>query len=106
VTGSLGEPAQTSLVDFAQQPAGGVQPVRGGGSFNEATTLGGGGRYGETIYYGEQLFYRVKLDWGQGLAYRVTFAGRPDGATTNIRTGLFSPVRASTAGTTSSPASA
>ncbi|GAA1527638.1 vWA domain-containing protein [Kribbella lupini] len=94
VTGSLGEPAQTSLVDFAQPPAGGVRAVRGGGSFNEATTLGGPGRYGETIYYGEQLFYRVKLDWGQGLAYRVTFGGRPDGATANIRTGLFSPVRA------------
>ncbi len=28
------------------------------------------------------------------MAYRVTFAGRPDGATANIRTGLFSPVRA------------
>ncbi|ADB30702.1 von Willebrand factor type A [Kribbella flavida DSM 17836] len=94
VTGSMGEPAQTSLVGFAQQPAGGVRAVRGGGSFNEATTLAGPGRYGETIYYGEELFYRVKLDWGQGLAYRITFAGRPDGATTNIRTALFSPVRA------------
>lgn len=94
VSGSRGEQAQTSLVTFAQPPAGAVRPVRGGGSFNEATTLDGSGRYGETIYYGEELFYRVKLDWGQGLAYRVTFAGRPDGATTNIRTGLFSPVRA------------
>ncbi|TWD80865.1 Ca-activated chloride channel family protein [Kribbella amoyensis] len=93
VTGSQGEPAQTSLVEFAQPPAGAVRGVRGGGSFNEATTLSGPGRYGETIYYGEELFYRVKLDWGQGLAYRVTFAGRPDGATTNIRTGLFSPIR-------------
>ncbi|MDX6263314.1 MAG: Ca-activated chloride channel [Kribbellaceae bacterium] len=93
VTGSLGEPAQTSLVEFAQEPAGAVRPVRGGGSFNEATTLAGSGRYGETIYNGEELFYRVKLDWGQGLAYRVTFGAVPDAATTNIRTGLFSPVR-------------
>jgi Ca-activated chloride channel family protein len=93
VTGSLGEPAQTGLVDFAQQPSGAVQPVRGGGSFNEATTLPGAGRYGETIYNGEELFYRVNLDWGQGLAYRVTYGGRPGAATTNIRTGLFSPVR-------------
>lgn len=94
VTGSMGEPAQTRRVDFAQPPAGAVQAVRGGGSFNEATTLTGSGRFGETIYYGEELFYRVKLDWGQGLAYRVTFAARPDAETTNIRTALFSPVRA------------
>lgn len=94
VVGALGEPAQTSLVDFAQPPAGGVRAVRGGGSFNEATTLSGSGRFGETIYYGEELFYRVKLDWGQGLAYRVTYGGRADGETANIRTGLFTPVRA------------
>jgi Ca-activated chloride channel family protein len=93
VTGSPGEPAQTGLVEFAREPGGAVRPVRGGGSFNEATTLAGAGRYGETIYNGEELFYRVKLDWGQGLAYRVTFGAVPDAATTNIRTGLFSPVR-------------
>jgi len=93
VTGSLGEPAQAALVEFAQQPAGAVRPVRGGGSFNEATTLAGPGRYGETIYNGEELFYRVKLDWGQGLAYRVTYGAVPDAETTNIRTGLFNPVR-------------
>lgn len=93
VTGSLGEPAQTGLVDFAQQPSGAVRTVRGGGSFNEATTLPGAGRYGETIYNGEELFYRVKLDWGQGLAYRVTFGAVPDAATANIRTALYSPVR-------------
>ncbi|MEV8376968.1 VWA domain-containing protein [Kribbella sp. NPDC056861] len=94
VSGSLGEPAQAGLVDFAQQPAGAVRPVRGGGSFNEATILAGGGRFGETIYNGEELFYRVKLDWGQGLAYRVTYGAVPDGSTSNIRTALFSPVRA------------
>jgi Ca-activated chloride channel family protein len=94
VTGSLGEQAQQNLVDFAQQPAGAIKPIRAGGSFNEATTLDGSGRYGETIYYGEELFYRVKLDWGQGLAYRVTFGGVPKGATANIRTALYSPVRA------------
>jgi Ca-activated chloride channel family protein len=93
VTGNRGEPAQTSKVTFAQPPAGGVTAVRGGGSFNEATTLPGSGRYGERIYFGEELFYRVKLDWGQGLAYRITFAGTPGGAITNMRTGLFNPVR-------------
>ncbi len=89
----MSRPSRT-CVSFAEPPAGAVKPIRAGGSFNEATTLDGSGRYGETIYYGEELYYRVKLDWGQGLAYRVTFGGLPKGATTNIRTALFSPVRA------------
>ncbi|MFI7060274.1 VWA domain-containing protein [Kribbella sp. NPDC050124] len=93
VTGGKGEPAQAALVEFAGQPAGAGQGVRGGGSFNEATTLAGPGRYGETVYYGEQLFYRVKLDWGQGLAYRITYGGVPDGETVNIATSLYNPVR-------------
>lgn len=93
VTGNLGEPMQQNLVEFAHQPAGAIKPVRAGGSFNEATTLDGSGRYGETIYYGEELFYRVKLDWGQGLAYRITFGGVPKAPTANILTALFSPVR-------------
>jgi Ca-activated chloride channel homolog len=93
VTGGKGEPSQGDLVDFAQQPSGGVRGVRGGGSFNEATTLPGPGRFGETVYYGEELFYRVKLDWGQGLAFRATYAATPRGQTTNIRTALYNPVR-------------
>lgn len=93
LAGSQGEPAQTNLVGFAQEPTGAVRPTRAGGSFNEATELTGSGRFGDTVNYGEELFYRVKLDWGQGLAYRVVFGGRPDGRTTNIRTSLFSPVR-------------
>lgn len=93
VTGDKGEPAQAAPVEFANQPAGAGKAVRGGGSFNEATTLAGPGRYAETIFYGEQLYYRVKLDWGQGLAYRVTYGGAPDGQTTNVWTGLFNPVR-------------
>lgn len=93
VTGDRGEPAQTSLVDFAQEPTGGTTPISGGGSFNEATTVAGPGRYRETMYYGEELFYRVKLDWGQGLAYRVTYAGEAGAEIVNIRTALFSPVR-------------
>nr|WP_238351617.1 VWA domain-containing protein [Kribbella shirazensis] len=93
VIGGQGEPAAAAKVEFANEPAGAGQPVRGGGSFNEATTLPGPGRYGETVYYGEQLFYRVKLDWGQGLAYRVTYAGVPDGEIVNVATALYNPVR-------------
>ena len=93
VTGGTGDPEQAARVEFAGQPAGAGQAVRGGGSFNEATTLAGPGRYAETVYYGEQLFYRVKLDWGQGLAYRITYGGVPDGETVNVATSLFNPVR-------------
>ncbi|TCC27503.1 vWA domain-containing protein [Kribbella speibonae] len=93
VTGGKGDPEQAARVEFAGQPAGAGLAVRGGGSFNEATTLAGPGRYAETVYYGEQLFYRVKLDWGQGLAYRITYGGVPDGETVNVATSLFNPVR-------------
>jgi Ca-activated chloride channel family protein len=93
LAGGQGEPAQTNSVGFAAEPTGPARPVRGGGSFNEATPLPAAGRFGETIHYGEELFYRVRLDWGRGLAYRIVLAGRPDGKTTNIRTSLFSPVR-------------
>ena len=93
VVGDRGEPAQTSLVDFAEQPSGGTRPISGGGSFNEATTIAGPGRYREAMFYGEELFYRVKLDWGQGLAYRVTFAGQAGAEIVNIRTTLYNPVR-------------
>ncbi|TCC34875.1 vWA domain-containing protein [Kribbella sindirgiensis] len=93
VTGGKGDPEQAARVEFAGQPAGAGLAVRGGGSFNEATTLAGPGRYAETVYYGEQLFYRVKLDWGQGLAYRITYGGVPDGKTVNVATSLFNPVR-------------
>ena len=93
VVGDRGEPAQNSLVEFAQQPSGATRPISGGGSFNEATTIAGPGRYREAMYYGEELFYRVKLDWGQGLAYRVTFAGESGAEIVNIRTALYNPVR-------------
>jgi Ca-activated chloride channel family protein len=93
VTGGKGDPTQAARVEFAGRPSGAGKAVRGGGSFNEATTLAGPGRYAETVFYGEQLYYRVKLDWGQGLAYRVTYGGVPDGQTVNVRTALFNPVR-------------
>jgi Ca-activated chloride channel homolog len=94
VTGARGEPAQSDPVEFATEPSGAARPVRGGGSFNEATTLPGSGRYGETVYFGEELFYRVKLDWGQGMATRVTFGGVPNGPITNVKLYAFNPVRA------------
>nr|WP_167219093.1 VWA domain-containing protein [Kribbella shirazensis] len=94
VTGDKGADAQTAIVDFSRPPTGPARAVRAGSSFNAATALAGPGRYTETIYNGELLFYRVKLDWGQGLAYRVTYGGTPNGLTANVRTNLYNPFRA------------
>lgn len=76
-------------------PGGAAQPISGGGSFTVASTLEGSGRYTDTLQSGEYVFYRVRLDWGQGLAYRVRFAetgGAGYTAATNVETTLFSPL--------------
>ncbi|MGO4614184.1 VWA domain-containing protein [Nocardia sp. 2YAB30] len=78
------------------EPTGTGTPVTGGGSFNTAATLDGGGRYTDTIQRGEFVFYRVRLDWGRGLAYQVHFAGNDRHGlddVSNIRTTLYSPIR-------------
>ncbi len=71
--------------------------VTGGGLFTVAATLPGSGRYRDTLQRGEYVFYRVKLDWGQGLAYRVHF-GQAGGSgvdnISNIATSLYNPYRA------------
>ncbi|MEV0248459.1 VWA domain-containing protein [Nocardia sp. NPDC050712] len=88
-------PAQTAPVDFTTPP-GPVRPTVGGGSFNVATTLPGSGIYSDTMQRGEFVFYKVKLDWGQGLAYRVHFAEtgtRGSAYTSNIATTLYTPFR-------------
>ena len=59
------------------EPTGAPRPVVGGGSFNVAGTLDGSGSYTDELQRGEFVFYRVRLDWGQGLAYRVRFAETP-----------------------------
>ncbi|MFQ6398855.1 vWA domain-containing protein [Nocardia sp. KC 131] len=66
------------------EPTGVATPLPGGASFNVASTLAGSGRYTDTIQQGEYVFYRVKLDWGQGLAYRVRFEPNGGGGTENI----------------------
>ncbi|NIH82558.1 hypothetical protein [Amycolatopsis viridis] len=75
----------------------GTRETTGGGSFNVAATLPGSGRYTDTLQRGEYVFYRVKLDWGQGLAYRVHF-GQAGGTgvdnVSNIATTLYNPYRA------------
>ncbi|WP_280498721.1 vWA domain-containing protein [Nocardia cyriacigeorgica] len=91
-----GAPAVSEPVEFTA-PTGPVVPVVGGGSFNVAATLPSSGRFTDTVQRGEFVFYRVKLDWGQGLAYRVRFGetpGRGSEHTSNVETALYSPYRA------------
>jgi Ca-activated chloride channel family protein len=77
-------------------PTGTATAVTGGGSFNVAGTLTGPGSYTDTLQRGEFVFYRVRLGWGQGLAYRVTYAAtgnRGIRSLSNERTTLYSPFR-------------
>ncbi|MFF2088846.1 VWA domain-containing protein [Nocardia sp. NPDC058176] len=71
-----GPAANPAPVTFAE-PGGPSTPVTGGGSFNVATELGGSGVYTDTLQRGEFVFYKVKVDWGQGLAYRVRYLETP-----------------------------
>ncbi|MFE3321339.1 VWA domain-containing protein [Nocardia sp. NPDC059195] len=89
-----GPAADTTAITFTD-PAGTPQPITGGGSFTVASTLQGSGNYSDTLQPGEYVFYRVRLDWGQGLAYRVRFAetdGVKYGTATNVATSMYSPL--------------
>ncbi|WP_433559580.1 vWA domain-containing protein [Pseudonocardia xinjiangensis] len=71
-------------------------PVVGGGSFNVAGTLDASGTYTDALQRSEFVFYRVKLQWGQGLAYRVHFGETPGSGLANISplsTTLYTPFR-------------
>ncbi|WUI34916.1 VWA domain-containing protein [Nocardia sp. NBC_00416] len=91
-----GPAAGQAGVEFTA-PTSPAAAVVGGGSFNVAADLPGSGRYSDTVQRGEFVFYRVKLDWGQGLSYRVRFAQTPERGseyTSNIATSLYNPYRA------------
>ncbi|WP_328400087.1 vWA domain-containing protein [Nocardia sp. NBC_00403] len=78
------------------EPIGARTTATGGGSFNVASTLTGSGSYADTLRPGEFVFYRVRLNWGQGLAYRVHYGengNRGLSGISNIRTTLYSPIR-------------
>ncbi|KAA9152219.1 VWA domain-containing protein [Amycolatopsis acidicola] len=78
-----------------QDPPGADQPVLGSGSFTTATELAASGHYSDVIQHGETLFFKVRLQWGQGLAYRLRYeplgAGGPGSA--QVSTTLFNPAR-------------
>lgn len=84
VTGA-GPAAEPAPVPFTA-PSAAIEPVTGGGSFNVATAIEGSGVYGDTVQRGEFVFYKVKLDWGQGLAYRVRFLQTPGRGLDNVST--------------------
>lgn len=89
-------PARESAPVTFTEPNGPAAPAVGGGSFNVAADLPAAGRYSDTLQRGEFVFYRVKLDWGQGLAYRVRFAETPERGsdyTSNVSTTVYSPSR-------------
>ncbi|MGY0497578.1 vWA domain-containing protein [Nocardia sp. FBN12] len=89
-----GPGASTTKTAFTE-PTSPTQTVSGSGSFTTAATLPGGGSYTDTVQSGEYVFYRVRLDWGQGLAYRVGFAetgGANRIAASNVTTTLYSPL--------------
>jgi Ca-activated chloride channel homolog len=94
VTGNRG-PEPGGQVPLAE-PNGQPTLVVGGGSFGAATTMDGSGSYTDTIRPGELVYYRVRLDWGQGMAYRVRAA---EGASYqpknggNAFTNWYNPVR-------------
>ncbi|MFB9903462.1 vWA domain-containing protein [Allokutzneria oryzae] len=95
VVGGTGAVVAAERVSFVN-PAGPARPVPGGGSFTVAGALDGSGHYTDTLQQGEFVFYRVKLNWGQGLAYRVRYDETPDRTTANIvniETTLYTPFR-------------
>jgi Ca-activated chloride channel homolog len=78
------------------EPTGAPRPVVGGGSFNVAGTLDGSGSYTDVLQRGEFVFYRVRLDWGQGLTYRVRFGETPGRGTehlSTVATRVYTPTR-------------
>ncbi|MFD0363286.1 VWA domain-containing protein [Nocardia sp. GCM10030253] len=78
------------------EPSGARTAATGGGSFNVASELPGSGTYTDTLRPGEFVFYRVRLNWGQGLAYRVHYAENGNSGLSNISnitTTLYSPIR-------------
>ncbi|MFD1523923.1 vWA domain-containing protein [Pseudonocardia yunnanensis] len=78
------------------EPTGAPRPVVGGGSFNVAGTLDRSGSYTDVLQRGEFVFYRVRLDWGQGLAYRVRYAETPGRGLehlSTVTTRVYTPTR-------------
>jgi Ca-activated chloride channel family protein len=84
-------PAGTADRVVFKAPAGQAESVSGGGSFSSAAALDGSGSYTDTVFSGEMVFYRFRLDWGQGLAYRLRLGRSP--TSVFVRTAWHNPAR-------------
>lgn len=94
------DPGPAAVLPAIAPPApgsgGAARPVPAGGSFATASTLDGPGSYTDVVQRGEFVFYRVRLDYGQGLAYRIRFGESPGRGPDNLsvnRTVLYAPTR-------------
>jgi Ca-activated chloride channel homolog len=102
LAGAAGPEGTRDRVRFEAPPAGPTNPVVGGGSFTTAATLDGPGRYTDTVFEGEMVFYRIRLDWGQGVAYRMRlgeYEYTGSGGGFLVWGYLFDPVRSEVDGT-------
>ncbi|MGH3878315.1 MAG: vWA domain-containing protein [Actinophytocola sp.] len=92
VSGDAGPPGTTERTSFVP-PNGPAEPVAGGGSFGTATELAGSGGYVDTVLSGEMVFYKVRLDWGQGLAYRLRMGEQDGVGGLFVKTAWYNPAR-------------
>lgn len=91
VTGETAAPSDEP-VPFSP-PGGDASRVIGGSSFSTASTLPGSGVYTDTMRLREFVFYRVRVEWGQSVAYRVSYGDAPIDSSVNVDTRLYSPFR-------------
>jgi Ca-activated chloride channel homolog len=92
VTGSPNAEATDEPVPF-EAPGGAAERVIGGSSFATAPTLPGSGVYTDTMRLREFVFYRVRVEWGQSVAYRVSYGDTTLDSSANVATRLYSPFR-------------
>lgn len=71
LAGAAGE--RSKGVERFTEPSAEPDVIWGGGSFNDAATMPGTGRYFDKLNYSEYSVYKVWLDWGQALSYEVRF---------------------------------
>lgn len=94
VSDSTGASATDEPVPF-EPPGGDASRVVGGSSFSTASTLPGSGVYTDTMRLREFVFYRVRVEWGQSVAYRVSYGDTSFNSTVNVDSRLYSPFRTS-----------
>lgn len=85
-------PQAGSEVAYAE-PGGARTRLVGGASFATAATVERPGHYRDVLRPGEFVFFRVRLEWGQGLAYRMRVGDSDDEGVLSLTTRRFGPAR-------------